>query len=158
MATPPDQLEVILSYRLGSDAEAFQSWDILHDPRISREQAYLNLAKQAERLQQSLPPQPPNPNATPAFLNDCLTGKIHHFRPDLMDAFMLGRAAARLVVLAKVADKDSPEWQGLWKETKEAVLFGASKMQVPQDQAGSWIDNVRTDPERYWRHLEALLT
>jgi hypothetical protein len=150
-------LDGIYGYRLGSAVESFHAWEMLDNPPISRDEAYSMVRHQAELSGQPVPAQPPAPHATAGFLND-LTQQIWHYRPDLMDPFMLGRATARLVILAKMADYDSQDWKELWENTKESVLFGAGRIDVPRDKVVNWIEGVRSDPVGHWQDIEALIT
>jgi hypothetical protein len=66
-----------------------------------------------------------------------------------MDPYMLGRCAVRLQllaphILAVEAGEDDLDWPSLWKDTTEALFFGARNLQIPSNDMENWINRVKT--------------
>lgn len=138
-------LEATRAFRFGSATESFYNWNLLDNPPVSQQEVYQSVAEYAGLLGLNLDPYS-NAVHDPSSFLDNLMQTIDYYRPDLTDAFMLGRTATRLIVLSLIDDKDSAEWRDLWENTAQGVLFGASRLQIPEQKMKDWINKVQDNP------------
>jgi hypothetical protein len=119
---------------------------MLADPRISREETYIGVVQQAELLNVKLPSY--SESDGPDDLLERITAAVYRYHPDLIDPFMTGCCAGKVVWLSKFAIEmpdigAGDDWQQDWDNTVQSLYVGASKVGVPQQRVSNWIAEVR---------------
>jgi hypothetical protein len=144
-AMPLTHDEEIWAFHLGVAGELFFNWDVLDNPPVSSEVPYESMQGYANNLGINLASYDSAAQDSEGFLNG-LTSQIDYDRPTLFDPFMFGRSAARLIVISLAIKQGLTYWKDLLPNTEQAVLFGASKIQVPEQKVKDWIHKVEEEP------------